>query len=91
MIDEAELALCKTVSKRSHVCKQKHPLEFCAVTMLQPRCNILQLCETRVVHLLNIWWAQLQNKSWIYSRVPVSIDTVSAVHRAPKKIGKLNR
>ena len=26
MVDEAEIALCKTVNKGSHVCKQKHPL-----------------------------------------------------------------
>lgn len=72
LIHEAELDLCKTVSKGSHVCKQRHPLisnfsvESCAVRMLKPRCTIPKSCDTRVFYLLNTLWTQLQNNAWIY-------------------------
>lgn len=54
LVDEAELGVCKTVSKGSHVCNQRHPLlssysvESCDVRMLKPRCTTPKRCDTRV-------------------------------------------
>jgi hypothetical protein len=72
LIDEAELEVYETVSKSSHVCKQRHPLfsshsvGSCTVRMLKPRCTIPKSCDSRLLYLLNTLWNQLRDNAWIY-------------------------
>jgi hypothetical protein len=54
------------------VCKQNQPLlsshlhDNCVVKLLQPRSNIPQSCDKRIVEIYNSVWTQLDNNEWIY-------------------------
>jgi len=62
----------KILEPKKYVCKQDQPLlsshlhENCMVQLLQPRGNVLPICDKRVVEISNSVWMQLSNNEWIY-------------------------
>jgi hypothetical protein len=87
-----ELDNCKVMDSRTRICKQKQPLlsshvqESCAVKLLQPRRIIPKTCDTRVVHISNTIWTQLDNNEWIYFTPTVDSVTILCTDKEPLEI-----
>jgi hypothetical protein len=69
---EGQLAECKTIKPRQHVCTHQRTLlsaavvESCAVMMLQRKDTIPPICDTRILRFSHTVWTQLGNNTWIY-------------------------
>jgi hypothetical protein len=68
-----DLANCKSMSSRHHVCRQNQPLQLtyldeeCEAKMLQDVRTIPPNCSQRITELNQTVWNQLYNNEWLFA------------------------